>query len=301
MDPPPPYYTTAAALEATHTDLASIIRQLSNETVKVDGQFQAVYVALKRDEKFDESADLPSNQWSTIRKIYTNLLWLARNTATDLKSHTTELVDIIIPAIGDASETKQGKLDVLTEFINKPAPSLLTTERAAEQIAQLKQQLGPFSDKYIPLLKDKIAEAEKEIALYEEEDKKQNEEKKKEADKSRGVLGFLHKHPPKEWVDYQTKIKRVQEQIKIWQTLISDVEGGISEIISGLDTIPDRVGSAFSALWLHEKQDAEHIREVVQRSTGGRVGDIDVAADAYKRIKDALQYYSTNIVRTEVA
>ena len=69
MDLPPPCYTTAAALQAQHRDLASTIRQLSNDTIKVDGQFQSVNVALKRDEMFNEGPNLPSAQWSDIRKV----------------------------------------------------------------------------------------------------------------------------------------------------------------------------------------------------------------------------------------
>lgn len=69
MDVPPPYYSTAAALHAENRDLATTIRHLSNETIKVDEEFQSVYVELKREEMFDQSSQTPSNEWVDIRKV----------------------------------------------------------------------------------------------------------------------------------------------------------------------------------------------------------------------------------------
>ncbi|KAF8601208.1 hypothetical protein BDV93DRAFT_524929, partial [Ceratobasidium sp. AG-I] len=272
MDPPPPYYTTAAALQAEHRDLATTIRQLSNETIKVDDQFQGVYVELKRDEMFDQSSQSPSNEWAGIRKHFTDILWSTRSTAGELKSRTIELVDVILPAIAEPGEDKQAKIADITQFIDKPAPSLLTTERAAEKITELKQLLGSFSEKSTTGLDEKIRVAREEIAKLEEEAQKQRL-KQQEAEKaSHGLLGFLHsKPPPIESIDYDSKIKRSQESVQGWEKLRNSIVDGIREICTGLDTIPDRIGSAFSALWLHEKNDSEHLRREVESSTDGNV------------------------------
>lgn len=58
-------------------------------------------------------------------------------------------------------------------IIQKPAPSLLTTERAAEKIAELKQQLGSFSEKSTAGLDEKIAAAREEITKLEGDAQKQ--------------------------------------------------------------------------------------------------------------------------------
>lgn len=72
MDSPLAYYTTAAALQADQRDLATTIRQLSNDTIKLDEQFQAVYSDIKSQEMFDTSPTAPSNQWAETRKVSSN-------------------------------------------------------------------------------------------------------------------------------------------------------------------------------------------------------------------------------------
>ncbi|KAB5590172.1 hypothetical protein CTheo_6390 [Ceratobasidium theobromae] len=296
MAAPPPYYTTQAALQAGHGDLATTIRQLSNMTIKLDGQFQAVFSALKTEEMFDTSPTVPSNRWKDIRGIYTGLMWATRNAATDLKSHTTELVDIIIPAVAEPRAGKEDKIRVIQRFIDKPAPSLLTSERATQQIDQLKQQIGPFIEEYKVGLEAKIAPVKEEIAKFKEADDKQKAEKKKAEEASGGLFGFLHRRPPSiELVDYESKIKRSEGNIEKWKQLSNDLDGYVREICTGLDTIPDRVGSAFSALWIHETEDAQHLRQIIEESPDGNVHDIDIAAGTYGLIKSALTYFATNV------
>jgi len=183
-------------------------------------------------------------------------------------------------------------------LINRRRPCLLQSAQL-KKITELKQHLGSFSEKFTAGLDKKIAEAREEIAKLEQEAEKQKLKQQETEKASHGLLGFLHqKPPPAELVDYDSKIKRIQENIQGWEKLRNTVEGGIREICSGLDTIPDRVGSAFSALWLHEKSDAEHLRRAVESSADGNVRDISIAVDAYKQVKEALQYYGTNLTNS---
>ncbi|KAB5590174.1 hypothetical protein CTheo_6392 [Ceratobasidium theobromae] len=300
MDSPLAYYTTAAALQADQRDLATTIRQLSNDTIKLDEQFQAVYSDIKSQEMFDTSPTAPSNQWAETRKIYTNLMWSARHSATKLKTHTTalELLDVVIRAVADATQAKAAKIDALKNFIEAPVPSLLTAEYATEQVGELKKQLGAFNDKYSAELNEKIAAARAEITQLEEKDKEQKL-KNKNAGGSGGLCGCLRrKPPPADSVDYEGQIKKLQTSISNWEKLRGDVEGGVHEISAKLDSIPDRVGNTFLTLWSHEKGDAEHLKQAVESSSTGTVEDISIAEDAYKQVNEALHYFETNVNQT---
>ncbi|CAE7136418.1 unnamed protein product [Rhizoctonia solani] len=125
--------------------------------------------------------------------------------------------------------------------------------------------------------------------------------KQEEANESSyGLFGRLfHSKPaPVELVDYDTKIWWMQKKIQNWEKLRNGVEGGVRDICTGLDTIPERVGSAFWALWSYEKADTEHLRRVIESSPDGIVQDISIASETYKRIQAALQYYATNITKS---
>ncbi|KAG8697494.1 hypothetical protein FRC09_007821 [Ceratobasidium sp. 395] len=296
MDAPPPYYTTAAALQAEHRDLASTIRVLSHETIKVDDQFQVVYVELKRQEMFDESPDTPSKQWAAIRKLFTDILWSTRTAAGHLKTHTTDLVDAVLPAIAGQDADKAGKMADLTEFIEQPAPSLLTTERVAEEIAELKKQLGAFTDRSAADLSAKISPAKQSLDQLEKESQNQAARQKESEEASRGLFGLFHKPQPPttELIDYDGRIRKIEDDIAGWEKLNACIVNGVREICTGLDTIPDRVGKIRLTV-VQEKEDAEYLRQAVEASPDGNVQDVTIAVSAYKQVKDALHYYGTNV------
>ncbi|KDN36053.1 hypothetical protein RSAG8_11075, partial [Rhizoctonia solani AG-8 WAC10335] len=117
MNSSPPYYSTFASLQEGDSDLATTTRRLSNETIRVNEEFQSVYSALKPEEMFDSSPDAPSNQWARVRKGYIQTsygpLGILRpnlkpvlqvfyvagkpNSEADSCASTVELVDIIVP------------------------------------------------------------------------------------------------------------------------------------------------------------------------------------------------------------
>lgn len=101
------------------------------------------------------------------------------------------LIDDIISLVANADETKAAKIDALKNFIavrtciarkafikldfflQKLAPPLLSAEYAAEQVAELRRQLGEFTAKYVAGLNDKISAAQAEITRLEEKGKDQ--------------------------------------------------------------------------------------------------------------------------------
>ncbi|KAB5590167.1 hypothetical protein CTheo_6385 [Ceratobasidium theobromae] len=271
MAAPPPYHATQAALQAGHGDLATTIRQLSHMTIKLDKQLHAVSSALEREEKFDTSPTAPSKKWKDICDIYTRLMWTARDTATILSSHIRILVGSVIPGAAEPGGNKEDKIRSLQRFIDRPAPSLLTTEHAAQQIDRLKQQLGSFIEEYKVGLDAKIVATQEEIAEFKEADDKQKAEVKKAEEARSGLFGLLYPRPCFEHVNYEWDIKQLEVDIEKWKKFSNDLDGYVREICTGLDTIPHRVGSAFSALWIHEKENAKSLRRMIEESPDGNV------------------------------
>lgn len=68
------------------------------------------------------------------------------------------------------------------------------------------------------------------------------------------MLLTLIKASQADLVNYDGKIKQLTSNIESWEKHRGKVEDGIRKICVSLDTIPDQVGSAFSALWLHVRQ-----------------------------------------------
>ncbi|KAB5590168.1 hypothetical protein CTheo_6386 [Ceratobasidium theobromae] len=309
VDPPPPYYTTAAALQAEHHDLAVTIQHLSDETIKIDNKFQAVYVELKCEEMFDQSSTVPSNEWKEIREIFTHLLWSARRAALAINSNTSgrtgpfslaygktnslwtaELTNTIIYAMADSRKSKEDKLDILKAFIEKAAPSLLSTNHAAEQMTLIKDRLQSFSKRYTAGMNSVIVATKAKIARL---DKERKQQEKKEIDvRSPEPYNDYNGMKP---IDYEVGIKIAQSYLENRINCRNALEEGIRGICINLDTIPDRVGSAFSALWLHEKNDAEKLYFIVENSPSGIVYGETIISGAYIRIIMALSYYGTNL------
>ncbi|KAB5590169.1 hypothetical protein CTheo_6387 [Ceratobasidium theobromae] len=265
MDPPPPYCTPVAPLHdqvgVVQHDLVATIRQLSKETINLDNRFQKVYVSLKH-EVHDASSTPSSNLWAEMHKVGE-----LENTAAQLKISTTSLIDDIISLVANADETKAAKIDALKNFIAKLAPPLLSAEYAAEQVAELRRQLGEFTAKYVAGLNDKISAAQAEITRLEEKGKDQRLDKTKYQDNGLDIIV----DPELASVDYKEQIKKLQANIIGWERFRDDVKGGVHEISTGLDRISDYIGGAFLALWSHEKGDIEHLKQRVECSSTGVV------------------------------
>ncbi|KAG8739580.1 hypothetical protein FRC10_005408 [Ceratobasidium sp. 414] len=294
---PPPYYTTAAALQAEHRDVASLIRKLSQDIVGTDEAFHRVSVLLAGKPDVVVAPSSLKQEWQAVRKLFQDLIWSARRTATTVSARNGDFIQVIIPLIGEANEPKESKLAELNTFITRPPPKFLTSTEVADQLQQIATKMANILKKYGEHADKVVAQAYADIAKFEEERDKQKREQEAAQTKRGGfsLFGSREVAPPPEPIDYDSKIAEATYLIEEVNKQRDEITAKAATIKHDLNTIPDQVGSCFSAVWTHLTNDATHLRNRLQGSTTDPMPDLSAITRTYTEINSALRYYATNV------
>ncbi|CAE6522063.1 unnamed protein product [Rhizoctonia solani] len=297
---PPPYYTAVATLQPEHRDIASLIRKLSEDIVKTDQNFHDVRVLLQG--KYAEVA--PPNlkdDWRTLQQLYTNLIWSARKTATQVQTRNSEFINPILPIIGEPDVSNEEKVEELEGFIQRPPPKFLTSTESADTIKQINTGMTNLLKKYEERADQLVATAYANISRFEDEREKQKEraeadkEKEKKSSYSWFSSGPTEVSTPPAKIDYDAKIAEENSKIEGINKQRDEIKAKMADIRFSLNTIPDQVGHCFSTVWTHITNDATHLKSRLEGSTTSPMPDISTVVRVYTEINAALKYYATNV------
>ncbi|KAG9085680.1 hypothetical protein FRC06_003497 [Ceratobasidium sp. 370] len=285
-DLPPPYYTTAAALQAEQRDVASLVRKLSQDIVGTDESFHRVSVLLAGKPDVVVAPSSLKQEWQAVRKA--SIL---------IYADVPDFIQVIIPLIGDANEPKEGKLAELNTFIARQPPKFLTSTEVADQLQEITAKISNILKKYGEQADEVVAKAYGDIAKFEEERDKQQREQEAASTKRTGfsLFGSREVVLPAEPIDYDSKIAEARYLIEEVNKQRDEINAKAATIRHDLDTIPDQVGSCFSAVWTHLTNDATHLRNRLQGSTTDPMPDLSALTRTYTEINSALRYYATNV------
>ncbi|CAE6434820.1 unnamed protein product [Rhizoctonia solani] len=298
-DLPPPYYAAAETLETEHRDVASLIRQLSKDIVKCDQQFYDVGLLLEGRYTLKVAPPNLSDNWRTHKRTFTDVIWAARGAATSVQVRNTDFIQVILPALGDPSMSRESKIKELGTFITRSPPKFLTSTETADKLGGINTGITDILKKYEESADKMIASVKDDIAKLEAE-RDQQKEKEKDSQEKKGGRSWFSSRPvatpaPAETVDYDSKIADEKSKIETINKQRDDLNSKLADIRFALNTIPEQVGQCFSTTWTHLTNDAIHLKNRMEGSTSDPLPDIALVTRVYKAINLALEYYSTNV------
>ncbi|KDN37500.1 hypothetical protein RSAG8_10099, partial [Rhizoctonia solani AG-8 WAC10335] len=274
-DLPPPYYASVATLEAEQRDIASLIRQLSQDIVKADQNFNDVRTLLQG--KFGAEVAPPSlkDNWRGHRQVFINMIWDARRAAASVESRNQNFLEVILPLIGDAGKSKESKISLLEKFCAKPLPEFLTSTESTDKVRGIDSAIPDLLKEYEENADKLIDSSNTEIVRLEAERDKQKEReeaaKEKEKDKKSSSSWFSSRptsHPGTAF--YWT-----------------------SEVTDRVFSFVHRLIHLFFTMQL--TNDATHLKNRLGGSTSDPMPDLPAVTRVYREINSALKYYATNV------
>ncbi|CAE6431359.1 unnamed protein product [Rhizoctonia solani] len=303
-DLPPPYYASVATLEAEQRDIASLIRQLSQDIVKADQNFNDVRTLLQG--KFGAEVAPPSlkDNWRGHRQVFINMIWDARRAATSVESRNQNFLEVILPLIGDAGKSKESKISLLEKFCAKPLPEFLTSTESTDKVRGIDSAIPDLLKVYEENADKLIDSSNTEIVRLEAERDKQKEReeaaKEKEKDKKSSSSWFSSRptsHPGTAFYSTSEVTNRVSK-IEAINKQRNELKSTLADIRFALNTIPDQVGQSFLTVWTHLTNDATHLKNRLGGSTSDPMPDLPAVTRVYREINSALKYYATNVSKT---
>ncbi|CAE6503547.1 unnamed protein product [Rhizoctonia solani] len=302
-DLPPPYYASAAALQTEHRDIASVIKQLSETIAKTDQHFYNVGTLLQGYPDVVVAPPDLKDSWRVHRQSFKDMIWEARRAATFVETRNETFIDGILPSIGDASKSKESKIERLATFIARAPPEFLTSMEAPNKCREINNSTPDLLKKYEENADKIVASAQAEIAKLEAERDKQKEKEKASLEKKSRRSWFSYSgpaaaSPPPEHIDYDSMIIEEKQKIEAINNQRDNLKSRLADITFALNTIPDQVGHCFLTVWNHLVNDATHLKNRLEGSTTDPMPDIPVVTTVYREINLALKYYATNVNKT---
>ncbi|CCO35932.1 hypothetical protein BN14_10053 [Rhizoctonia solani AG-1 IB] len=290
-DLPPPYYTVVSTLETEQRDVASHIRKLSQDIVNCDQLFYDIGVLFEGRYTVQVAPPSVADSWRKHKQTFKDIIWAARGAATNVQVRNTDFIDVILPALGNPSISRENKIKELKTFIARPLPKFLTSTESAEKIGEINvgitnglKEYEESADKMVNSINAEIAKLEGERDKQKEQEKA-SQEKKATAPTPSGSGS----------AEYDSKIAEEKSKLETINKQRNDLKSKLADIRFALNTIPEQVGQCFLTTWTHLTNDATHLKNRMEGSTTDPLPDIAGVIRVYKTINDALEYYSTNV------